>query len=219
LRDAFTEWGLPDRIRLDNGHPWGSWNDLPRALALWLIGLGVGMIWNDPCCPKENAKVERTQGVTQQWAEPPRCPDRTHLAPRLEWAVHMQRESYPAIHGQTRLEAHPALAQRRRPYTRDEEETLWDLSRVDAFLSRGVWRRLVSQTGQISLYNRNYRVGRSHAGKEVSVLFAATVRQWVIQDAGGEELARHEAEQLTYNRIMELDVMHRHDKRKTDSGV
>jgi hypothetical protein len=207
LRDAFGEWGLPDRMRLDNGHPWGSWNDLPRALALWLIGLGVGMIWNDPCCPEENAKVERTRGVTPQWVEPPRCPDRTRLAPRLEWAVHMQREADPAIHGQARLEAHPALAQRRRPYTRDEEGTLWDLSRVDAFLSRGVWRRSVSQTGQISLYNRNDRVGRNHAGKEVSVLFDATSRQWVIQDADGEELARHEAEQLRYERIMGLDVI------------
>jgi hypothetical protein len=115
LRDAFTEWGLPDRIRLDNGHPWGSWNDLPRALALWLIGLGVGVIWNDPCCPEENGTVERTQGVTQQWAEPQRCPGRAQLAPRLEWAVRMQREAYPALRGRTRLEAHPELARRRRP--------------------------------------------------------------------------------------------------------
>jgi hypothetical protein len=184
---------------------------------LWLIGLGVGLIWNDPCSPEENGKVERTQGVTQQWVEPPRCPDRTRLAPRLEWAVHMQREACPAIRGRTRWEAHPALAERRRPYTRDGEEALWDLSRVDAFLGRGVWRRLVSQTGRISLYNRNYRVGRDHAGEEVSVLFDATVRQWVIQGAGGEELARHEAEQLTHERIMELDVMRRHTNERSAS--
>jgi hypothetical protein len=216
LRAAFTQWGLPDRIRLDNGHPWGSWNDLPRALPLWLIGLGVDLIWNDPRCPEENGKVERTQGVTQQWAEPPRCSDRTQLASRLQWAIQMQREVYPAIQGQTRLEAHPALAQRRRPYTRAKEERLWQLSRVDAFLSRGVWRRLVSETGQISVYNRNYRVGRNHAGQEVSVRFDAGLRQWVVQDAGGDELARHQAEQLTYERIMELDVMHRHETRKVD---
>jgi hypothetical protein len=217
LRDAFTEWGLPARIRLDNGHPWGSWNDLPRALALWLIGLGVGVIWNDPCCPEENGTVERAQGVTQPWAEPRRCPGGAQLAPRLEWAVRMQREADPALRGRTRLEAHPELARRRRPYARDEEASSWDLSRVDAFLSGGVWRRLVSQTGQISLYNRNYRVGRGRAGQEVSVRFDATERQWVVQGVRGEELARHAAEQITRERIMELDIMHRHVNKKSDS--
>jgi hypothetical protein len=217
LRDAFTAWGLPDRIRVDNGHPWGSWNDLPRELALWLIGVGVEVIWNHPCRPKENAKVERTQGVTQQWVEPGRCSGRPDLAQRLEWAIRIQREEYPALRGKTRLESYPALRQRRRPYVRSEEEALWDLTRVAAFLSRGVWRRQVSKTGQISLYNRNYRVGRGHAGQEVSVRFDATGRQWVVQDAQGQELARHAAEQITREQIMNLHVMHRRIVKKTDS--
>ncbi|MBV8318944.1 MAG: DDE-type integrase/transposase/recombinase, partial [Planctomycetaceae bacterium] len=67
LRRIFQRWGLPDRLRVDNGHPWGSQNDLPTDLALWLIGLGVNMIWNKPRCPQMNGVVERSQGVTQQW--------------------------------------------------------------------------------------------------------------------------------------------------------
>jgi hypothetical protein len=39
LRRTFTQWGLPRCLRVDNGHPWGSWSDLPRDLALWVIGL------------------------------------------------------------------------------------------------------------------------------------------------------------------------------------
>jgi hypothetical protein len=217
LRDAFTAWGLPDHIRVDNGHPWGSWSDLPRALPLWLIGLGVDVIWNDACCPEENGKVERMQGVTKQWAEPGRCSDRAQLSRRLEWAVRIQREVYPAIRGRTRLEAYPALGQRRRPYRRDQEEAWWDQTRIDAFLSGGVWQRLVSRTGQISLNNRNYRVGRGYAGRVVSVRFEAAGRQWVVQDARGQELARHAAEQITRERIMELDVMHRRINKRSDS--
>ena len=48
LRRAFECRGLPRSLRVDNGKPWGSWSDLPPPLALWLIGLGVAVIWNDP---------------------------------------------------------------------------------------------------------------------------------------------------------------------------
>jgi hypothetical protein len=40
LRRVFARWGRPDRVRVDNGPPWGSREDLPTAFALWLIGLG-----------------------------------------------------------------------------------------------------------------------------------------------------------------------------------
>lgn len=219
LRDAFTRWGRPDRLRLDNGHPWGSWNDLPRELALWLIGLGVGVTWNHPRCPQENGRVERTQGVTQQWVESPRCRDHAALAPRLAWAATMQREHYPAVGGRTRRQAFPQLEQPRRPYARDQELALWDRSRVDQFLAGGLWRRRVSTTGQISLYNRNYRVGRPHAGQEVSVQFDPIGREWVVQDSTGQELARHTAEQITQERIMSLTVMHRRIHKQSYPGT
>jgi hypothetical protein len=41
FRQVFVRWGLPDRVRVDNGYPWGTPRDLPSELALWLIGLGV----------------------------------------------------------------------------------------------------------------------------------------------------------------------------------
>jgi transposase InsO family protein len=62
LRLALTQWGLPARFRVDNGAPWGSWGDFPTALALWVIGLGVGMHWNRPRTPEQNGKLERWHG-------------------------------------------------------------------------------------------------------------------------------------------------------------
>ena len=41
FRQGFTQWGLPQGCRLDNGQPWGGWSDLPKPLALWLVGLGI----------------------------------------------------------------------------------------------------------------------------------------------------------------------------------
>jgi hypothetical protein len=51
LRSAFARWGLPVLMRVDNGAPWGSWGDWPTDLSLWLIGLGVGLHWNNPRSP------------------------------------------------------------------------------------------------------------------------------------------------------------------------
>ena len=73
LRLAFGRWGRPERIRVDNGAPWGSSGDLPTDLALWLIGLGIEMIWNTPRRPQENGVVERSQGTAKRWAEPRAC--------------------------------------------------------------------------------------------------------------------------------------------------
>jgi hypothetical protein len=75
FRHVFKGWGLPDRIRVDNGYPWGTSRDLPSELALWLIGLGVEPIWNPPGQPTYNPKVERSNGVTQQWGELHTCTD------------------------------------------------------------------------------------------------------------------------------------------------
>jgi hypothetical protein len=68
LRQVFARWGLPSYLRLDNGFPWGNWNDLPTALALWLSGLGLGLIFNRPRHPRKTAwSSARTRRRTPGW--------------------------------------------------------------------------------------------------------------------------------------------------------
>jgi hypothetical protein len=129
LRRTFQSWGWPDRVRVDDGHPWGSRNDRPRELAWWLIGLGVGMIWNKPSCPQRNGVVERTQGVTEPWLR-----DRESMPERLVWAIPIQRAVYPAIDGGSRLEAFLRLLTPWRPYRIEQEEQLWELDRIDEYM-------------------------------------------------------------------------------------
>jgi hypothetical protein len=80
-----------------------------------------------------------------------------------------------------------------------------------------MWRRQVSQMGQSSLSNRNDRVGRGHAGQEVSGRFDVAERQWVVQDAQGQELTRPAAEQITQERMMNLNVRHQRINKKSGS--
>jgi hypothetical protein len=206
FRRVFTRWGLPLAVRVDNGYPWGTPRDLPTELALWLIGLGVGVIWNPPAQPRENPKVERCQGVTAAWAEPHTCTDAAQLAAHLDWACRTQRQEYPSISGVSRIEAFPQLLIAQRPYDPSHEPALWQLDRVDQWLSPRSWARRVSQTGVISMYGHRRSLGRRYRGQEVVVRFDPAPRYWVVSDSAGEVLARFLAWELSQERILGLAV-------------
>src|SRR4051812_45780280 len=52
LREAFTRWGRPERLRVDNGAPWGSRGDLPTDRVCWRAGLGGAGTDNPPRRPQ-----------------------------------------------------------------------------------------------------------------------------------------------------------------------
>ena len=135
VRAAFARWGLPRRLRVDNGKPWGSWSDLPPALALWLIGLGVDVSWNDPRRPQQNGVVERSQGTSKRWAEPQACQTVAELQARLDEDDQLQRERYPLAQGQARWTLFPGLTHSGRPYQEADEAAAWSLSRVREHLA------------------------------------------------------------------------------------
>jgi hypothetical protein len=209
FRRTSARWGLPDRVRVDNGYPWGPSRDLPSELALWLIGLGVEPIWNPPARPTCNPKVERCNGLTQQWGELRTCADCRQAARALARVGRIQREEYPAIRGRPRLEAFPALGVPRRAYQRARERALWDLGRVDGFLARGCWRRLADCTGRISIYGHGRSIGRPWAGREVVLRFDAPSRCWLVSGPRGELIKRLPATELTRERILALAVSRR----------
>ena len=130
LRRAFARWGLPAAIRVDNGGPWGSAGDLPPDLALWLLGLGIDLHWNDPHRPQQNGVVERSQGTGKRWAEPECCATAAELHQRLQEMDLIQRETYPSIDGQSRAAAFPELRHSGRRYSGAWEGKHWDHRRV-----------------------------------------------------------------------------------------
>ena len=61
LIEIFKRYGLPDRINVDNGNPWGSLYECSRysTFSLWLIQLGVRVSYSRPGHPQTNGKDER----------------------------------------------------------------------------------------------------------------------------------------------------------------
>ena len=205
---------MPARIQVDNGHPWGLNKGLPPDLALWLIGLGVGLNWIPPGQPQKNGTIERGNGLMQQWAEPATCRTRAELEARLEREGRIQREHYPSVAGTSRMEAYPGLKHSGRPYDPAREDAMWDLSRVDQFLSGLLHHRRANARGAIWLYGRDRSLGRVHRGKEVCVRFETDSREWKVSDHQGQELKRLVAEELSRERILALKVGHRRPKSK-----
>jgi hypothetical protein len=181
---------------------------LPQELALWLIGLGVEMHWIPPGQPQRNGTVERGNGVMQNWADPSQCRTRAKLQDRLDQEGLVQRERYPSISGMPRMEAYPKLKHSGRTYDRTNEDELWELARVDQFLAQAVYHRRTNARGAIYLYGWPYYIGRVHSGKEVFVRFDPSDRHWVIRDHQGQELKRSLAEELTAERVYNLNVGH-----------
>jgi transposase InsO family protein len=206
VRRTFTRWGLPGSIRVDNGSPWGSTGEWPTALALWLIGLGVGVIWNNPRRPQENGVIERSQGTADRWSEPWTCDSPRELQTRLERMDQLYREAYPYRAGQSRAAIHPGLAHSGRPYSVESEDRLWDWSRVTAHLSDRIVVRRVDQSGLVSLYNRGHYVGKLHQGKDVYVTYDPELNEWIFTDATGCQVRSQPATQLTPERVKALTV-------------
>ena len=204
LRQAFACWGLPGRVRVDNGAPWGSTGDWPTVLALWLLGLGIEMVWNPPRQPQKNGVVECSQGTAKRWAEPGQCVSVVQLQQRLDEADALQRDAYPYVGQRSRSQVWPQLRHSGRSYATTREAKQWQLQRVLQHLGGYAVMRRVDCSGKVSLYDRLRYVGVAQAGRWVAVLFDAERSEWVFADEAGRQIRSQPAEEMQAERIRVL---------------
>jgi hypothetical protein len=202
-------------VRVDNGSPWGSpRGDLPSELALWLIGLGIDVIWNEARKPQQNGVVERSQGTGKRWAEPGSCANATELQSRIDVMDKIQRDEYPAINRKSRREAFPGLAHSGRPYRDEDEPLMWSLELALNHLGGYTVAREVTANGSISLGNRSRYVNAKLKGTRAFVTLDPVSVEWVVADKAGVCHNRIRADELTAERIIGLDVNHRRPPRQ-----
>jgi hypothetical protein len=212
LRRTLAAWGLPGWMRVDNGFPWGSAGDLPTDLALWMIGLGVQLWWNNPGCPQENGVVERSQGTGKRWGEPHTCQSASELQRRIDELDELQRCFYDYREGKSRMGWYPGLLHSGRRYDEASEEGLWQWQRVAEHLGGYCVRRKVDEKGQIWIYNRHYYAGKRYAREHLLVEFNEAKRCWVALTESGAVVREIQATELSAERVRGLDVTHRRDR-------
>lgn len=187
LLGVFKRKGMPEWIKLDNGLPLGDPNrDTPPILSLWLMSLGIRIIWNRPRRPQDNAKVERKQGVLGNWVEAHKAINQADLQARVDRQIYFHNHQYPVrrLQRRTRVETYPMLAQATcRPLGEDPEK----ITPVLTFLAQKEWVRKVSAKGQIHLFDLRYQVGASRKYQQVRIRLDPKKNVWLICDSTGEQ--------------------------------
>lgn len=209
LQEVFEIWGKPEKIRVDNGQPWGTGSSVPSALALWLVGMGIEVIYGRPAQSRDNAVIERTHGVLDRWVAPSHQADIDTLQDQLEWAVQTQRERYRSAHHLTRAAVYPQLYTNPRSYRRQAHEAGWEMGKVACYLSRYIFQRKVEKQGQVTLFANSYSVGRAYARQTVSIVLDVETLEWVFRDESAMEITRHCSLELDYELIHNLRLAKR----------
>jgi transposase InsO family protein len=136
LRRAFLTYGLPKRLSLDHDTVFfdnTSPSPFPTRLHLWLLGLGIDLVFTRVRRPTDHASVERThQTMTSQ-----ALLGQTYASPDGLWAGLDQRRAVlnqflpmRALHRQAPLQAYPQAVFSGRASRPEWEEALFDLQRV-----------------------------------------------------------------------------------------
>ncbi len=207
LRRAFLTFGLPERISLDHDTVFfdnTTPSPFPTRLHLWLLALGVEVVFTRKRCPTDHALIERThQTMTGQALAGQSWPDQAALWQGLDERRAILNTALPAraLAGQPPLGAHPEAVYSGRPYRPEWEEQLLDLDRVYAYLARGRWFRY-NNHGSIQLGAVSYYVDYHYDRQLMEITFDPAEVVFVCQPASGDTTIRVPARGLTKAELM-----------------
>lgn len=161
LAAIFRRYGLPARMLMDNGAPWGdAWDQPHTVLTVWLLRLGIAVSHGRPAHPQTQGKEERFHRTLRAEALRERTfadlADCQRRFDRFRDAYNLERP-------------HEALglatpASRYRPSPRPFPEPLPPIAYAPGDLVRTVQR-----DGEIHLHGRVHQVGKAFRGQPVAL--------------------------------------------------
>lgn len=197
-------------MRFDNGHPWAHpQSRVPTGIVLWLVGLGMEVVFGRPRQCTDNGVVERCHGVLANWCEAETCIDYHQLQVRLTHLSRLQRAEYPSCEGRSRLVAYPQLTLPRQSYQALNEAAQWDAKRVWHYVAQFRFTRTVEKNGRITMMSGEYALGKRYAAQQVTVYLDEAAPTWVVEDRYGQRIKSFPATQLTYAIIANLNLVYR----------
>jgi hypothetical protein len=208
LRQAFVNYGLPQRISLDHDSVFfdnSSASPFPSVLHLWLVALGVEVRFIEKRPPAEHGVIERShQTVSQQAIVGQHFRDEVALCESLAARLNFLNTRYPSrsLAGQPPLIAHPEARHSGRLYRLEWEGDLLNMQRVYEYLAKGHWFRRVGPVGVFSIGHYRYGVGRTFRNQTFEVTFDSQTLELICLPADGRERMRIPAKGLTKSDLM-----------------
>jgi len=207
LRLAFVDWGLPSQLRVDRDSVYfdnTSKSPFPTRLHLLLLGLDVALVIGPPHQPRKRAITERShQTWDQQVLAGQQFTDWDALWHALSTRRDFLNQQLPcrSCDDLPPLIAHPQAACARRPYTPDQEASLFDVERICTYLSPGQWFRKASNVGVVTLGDLHYGLGQTWAKHEVQITFEAADHCLVFLDQDGQRTERRPIKGISYTEL------------------
>ena len=186
LQRAFLTYGLPKRLSLDHDTVFfdnTSPSPFPTRLHLWLLGLGIDVVFTRVRRPTDHAMIERMhQTMTSQALLGQTWPNQDRLWAGLDErrAVLNQYVPIRALHHQSPLEAFPEAIFSAHSYRPEWEEELLDLDRVYQYLAQGRWFRY-NNHGSVRLGTYNYYLDYHYDKQTMEITFDPSRVAFVCQ--------------------------------------
>lgn len=162
FEEAFKEYGLPDRVRTDNGPPFGSALGIGRLspLSINLIKAGVKPEWIEPGHPEQNGRHERFHlTLKQDTATPPKD------------TLQLQIKSFEEFYEIYNFERHHESLGMKTPascYTQSNRR--WDgVLRSPEYDRREVKVRKIGQSGSFWMKGEEHFIAMSLVGEYIGL--------------------------------------------------
>ena len=174
LTGVFSQYGLPERMLMDNGSPWGHTQGFPwTPLTVWLADLGILISHIRPFHPQTQGKEERFHQTI----------NREVLTQRPSWDTPTQLQTafddFRRLYNHHR--PHESLGETIVPADRYQPSTRTFPTQLPAVTyPPGTHIRKVSPDARFSFQGRLYRAGRPFKGKHIGIRPTPTKGTWNV---------------------------------------
>lgn len=188
LRVAFCEFGMPNTIQTDHASVFyenKGKSPFPTRFHLWLISLGIPLIFSRKNTPTDQAIVERAhQTISNQVIKGSSFNSVLSLHAYCDKRRKLLNETLPCstIGGIAPLKAFPAAKNSGRFYHPQTERNMIDLNLVFQFLAKGKWYRKAGKTKTIHLGGQWYYVKQAKTYSLLHIEFNADEKLLVFRD-------------------------------------
>ncbi|QJP93667.1 MULTISPECIES: IS481 family transposase [Pseudomonas] len=157
---VFRRYGLPLRITMDNGSPWGDQTGVYTALEVWLMGQGIKVGHSRPYHPQTQGKLERFhRSLKSEVLQGRHFTDLNSAQQAFDiWRdVYNQKRPHQALDMQV-----PATRYSSSPREYQEQQMAPEYADGDVV-------RKVQVKGEIYWRNREYSIGKAFHGLSIAI--------------------------------------------------
>jgi transposase InsO family protein len=190
LRYGFHTFGLPEQVQCDHAsvfHDNHSKSPFPTRFHLWLVGLGIKLLYSRVHQPTDQAKVERAHQTLYNQTVKSRDPyrDWEHFFAKCQARLHVLNNEFPSqsTNGLPPLRCYPEALHSGREYSAQEEANLLDMDRVWQYLANCKWYRKVASNKTVSLGGQVYYIANAKPREQLVIVFCSRCQFLLFQNS------------------------------------